>query len=147
MGATGSVVRSEIPRQSYVLYNKTTYTFRVVEKYFREEGMVLNTVIELGSMEATKELVKLGLGGEHHGAVDCAQGIGRRVTGGVVLGQEKAQMQLGHISMAQASSRETLNKECFSDFHQPRVFHWAVLAETCRRILRSAGHFRSGRVD
>ena len=60
--ATGSVVRAEIPRQNYVLYNKTTYTFRVVEKYFGEEGMVLNTVIELGSMEATKELVKLGLG-------------------------------------------------------------------------------------
>lgn len=60
--ATGSVARAEIPRQSYVLYNKKTYTFRMVEKYFREEGMVLNTVIELGSMEATKELVKLGLG-------------------------------------------------------------------------------------
>ncbi len=60
--ATGSVVRAEIPRQSYVLYHKKTYTFRMVEKYFREEGMVLNTVIELGSMEATKELVKLGLG-------------------------------------------------------------------------------------
>ncbi len=60
--AAGSVVRADIPRQSYVLYNKTSYTFRMVEKYFREEGMVLNTVIELGSMEATKELVKLGLG-------------------------------------------------------------------------------------
>jgi DNA-binding transcriptional LysR family regulator len=60
--ATGSVVRTDIPRQNYVLYNKTSYTFRMVEKYFREEGMVLNTIIELGSMEATKELVKLGLG-------------------------------------------------------------------------------------
>lgn len=60
--AAGSVVRAEIPRQSYVLYNKSSYTFRMVEKYFRQEGMVLNTVIELGSMEATKELVKLGLG-------------------------------------------------------------------------------------
>jgi len=34
----------------------------MVESYFREEDMALNTVIELGSMEATKELVKLGLG-------------------------------------------------------------------------------------
>src|SRR5579859_1160644 len=58
----GAVERAEIPRQNYVLYNKNSYTFRVVEEYFRHEGMVLNTVIELGSMEATKELVKLGLG-------------------------------------------------------------------------------------
>jgi DNA-binding transcriptional LysR family regulator len=58
----GAVARAEIPRQNYVLYNKNSYTFRLVEEYFRGEGMVLNTVIELGSMEATKELVKLGLG-------------------------------------------------------------------------------------
>ena len=33
-----------------------------MEDYFRREQMVLNTVIELGSMEAAKELVKLRLG-------------------------------------------------------------------------------------
>ena len=59
---SGTVVRAEIPRQNYVLYNKASYTFRMVETFFNEEGMVLNTVIELGSMEAIKELVKLGLG-------------------------------------------------------------------------------------
>jgi DNA-binding transcriptional LysR family regulator len=48
----GRVERSEIPRQNYILYNKHSITFR----------LVLNTVIELGSMEATKELVKLGIG-------------------------------------------------------------------------------------
>ena len=58
----GHAVRSEIPRQSYVLYNKNSYTFRMIQDYFRQEDMVLNSVIELGSMEATKELVKLGLG-------------------------------------------------------------------------------------
>ncbi|HVR34810.1 MAG TPA: LysR family transcriptional regulator [Methylomirabilota bacterium] len=56
------VIRAGIPRENYILYNKRSYTFRMVEEYFREEEMVLNTVIELGSMEATKELVKLGLG-------------------------------------------------------------------------------------
>ncbi|MBI4662497.1 MAG: LysR family transcriptional regulator [Verrucomicrobia bacterium] len=59
---TGHVVREEIPRQNYVLYNKNSYTFRLIEEYFRDEEMVLNTVIELGSMEAIKELVKLGVG-------------------------------------------------------------------------------------
>jgi LysR family transcriptional regulator, low CO2-responsive transcriptional regulator len=58
----GRVERSEIPRQNYILYNKHSITFRIAEEYFRREEMVLNTVIELGSMEAIKELVKLGLG-------------------------------------------------------------------------------------
>lgn len=56
------VERAEIPRQNYILYNKQSITFRVIEDYFRREEMVLNTVIEVGSMEATKELVKLGIG-------------------------------------------------------------------------------------
>jgi DNA-binding transcriptional LysR family regulator len=56
------VERAEIPRQNYILYNKRSVTFRLIENYFRREQMVLNTVIELGTMEATKELVKLGVG-------------------------------------------------------------------------------------
>src|SRR4030095_2107048 len=59
---TGFVERSEVPRQNYILYSKQSVTFRLVEEYFRREEVVLNTVIELGSMEAIKELVKLGLG-------------------------------------------------------------------------------------
>lgn len=59
---TGHVDRTDMPRQNYILYNKNSITFRIVEEYFRREDMVLNTVIELGSMEAIKELVKLGLG-------------------------------------------------------------------------------------
>lgn len=58
----GQVERAEIPRQNYILYNKHSITFRLIEDYFRREQMVLNTVIEVGSMEATKELVKLGIG-------------------------------------------------------------------------------------
>ncbi|HEY0548768.1 MAG TPA: LysR family transcriptional regulator [Verrucomicrobiae bacterium] len=59
---SGRVVREEIPRQQYVLYNKNSFTFELVEHYFREEDMVLNMIMEFGSMEAIKELVKLGLG-------------------------------------------------------------------------------------
>ncbi len=58
----GKVERLEIPRANYILYSKTSVTFRLVQDYFRQEQVVLNTIIELGSMEATKELVKLGLG-------------------------------------------------------------------------------------
>lgn len=59
---SGRVEREEIPRQNYILYSKHSVTFRLIEEYFRREEMVLNTVLEVGSMEATKELVKLGLG-------------------------------------------------------------------------------------
>ena len=58
----GCVERAEIPRANYILYNKRSVTFRLITEFFRREDIVLNTVIELGSMEATKELVKLGLG-------------------------------------------------------------------------------------
>ncbi len=58
----GIVDREEIPKQQYVLYNKKSFTFELVEEYFRAEDMVLNMVMEFGSMEAIKELVKLGLG-------------------------------------------------------------------------------------
>ena len=58
----GRVEREEIPRQSYILYSKHSVTFRLIEDYFRREEMVLNSILEVGSMEATKELVKLGLG-------------------------------------------------------------------------------------
>lgn len=58
----GSAPREQISSETIILYNKASYTFRLVRDYFREEKIVLNNVIELGSMEAIKELVKIGLG-------------------------------------------------------------------------------------
>jgi DNA-binding transcriptional LysR family regulator len=58
----GRVPRDEIARQNYILYGKTSYTFRMVEEYFRQERIVLHSLLDLGNMEAIKELVKLGLG-------------------------------------------------------------------------------------
>jgi DNA-binding transcriptional LysR family regulator len=58
----GRVAREEIARQNYILYRKNSVTFRLIERYFLEEKIVLNTVMELGTMEGIKELVKLGLG-------------------------------------------------------------------------------------
>jgi LysR family transcriptional regulator, low CO2-responsive transcriptional regulator len=60
--AAGSVPRAEIARQNLVIYAKKSLTWRLIDEYFREEKIVLNTVIELSSMEAIKELVKLNLG-------------------------------------------------------------------------------------
>jgi DNA-binding transcriptional LysR family regulator len=58
----GRVVREEVPRQNYILYRKNSVTFRLIEQYFLKEDAVLNTVMELGTMDGIKELVKLGVG-------------------------------------------------------------------------------------
>jgi DNA-binding transcriptional LysR family regulator len=49
---------------SGILQHRLTWRWRWrwSGSYFREERVSLNTVIEVGSMEATKGLVKLGLG-------------------------------------------------------------------------------------
>lgn len=59
---SGRVPRDDIARQHYILYGKTSYTFQMIEEYFREEKIVLHSLLDLGNMEAIKELVKLGLG-------------------------------------------------------------------------------------
>ena len=58
----GRAPRESIEGETLVLYNKTSHTFRLVNDYFRDEKVSLSNIIELGSMEAIKELVKLGVG-------------------------------------------------------------------------------------
>ena len=58
----GRASRESIENETLVLYNKSSQTFRLVSEYFRDEKVTLNNVIELGSMEAIKELVKIGIG-------------------------------------------------------------------------------------
>ncbi|MBI5768579.1 MAG: LysR family transcriptional regulator [Verrucomicrobia bacterium] len=58
----GRAPRETIEAETLVLYNKASHTFRLVGEYFREEKITLSNFIELGSMEAIKELVKIGLG-------------------------------------------------------------------------------------
>ncbi len=52
----------EIADETLIMYNKGSQTFRMVDEYFRAEGVTPSNYIELGSMEAIKELVKIGLG-------------------------------------------------------------------------------------
>lgn len=53
---------SEIDQQTYVVYSKRSFTFELLRRHFRADGHDLSQVIELGSMEAIKELVKIGIG-------------------------------------------------------------------------------------
>lgn len=58
----GKVSRDDIAQQHYILYGKGSYTVQIIEAYFREDKIVLHSLLDLGNMEAIKELVKLGLG-------------------------------------------------------------------------------------
>jgi DNA-binding transcriptional LysR family regulator len=58
----GKVDRKEIAEQRMVLYSRRSATYRAVERWFLKMKTPLQDPIELGSMEAIKELVKLGLG-------------------------------------------------------------------------------------
>ena len=58
----GRVAREEIARQSYIVYKRRSYTSVMIEEYFREDDIVLFSQLDLGNMEAIKELVKLGIG-------------------------------------------------------------------------------------
>lgn len=58
----GRAERGDIAMQSYILYTRASYTGEAIDDYFREEGVVLRTAIEMGSISAIKEMVKLNLG-------------------------------------------------------------------------------------
>lgn len=58
----GRVDRKTLVDQRMVLYSRGSATYRAVERYFVKMKTPLRDPIELGSMEAIKELVKLGLG-------------------------------------------------------------------------------------
>lgn len=58
----GHVLRDTFAGETLILYNHTSYTFRLVRDYLGKEGLPLANFLELGSMEAIKELAKIGLG-------------------------------------------------------------------------------------
>ena len=58
----GRVERKDLAKQRMVFYSRNSSTFRIVDRFFVRMKTPLPDWIELGSMEAIKELVKLGLG-------------------------------------------------------------------------------------
>jgi LysR family transcriptional regulator, low CO2-responsive transcriptional regulator len=54
--------KQDLAGEKFVLYSRTSVTWRIVEQNFAKLGIPIRDSIELGSIEAIKELVKLGLG-------------------------------------------------------------------------------------
>lgn len=104
----GRVSRDDIARQNYILYGKTSYTFRMIEQYFREEQIVLHSLLDLGNMEAIKELVKLGLGVSILAPWTARQELREKSLVALPLGRRKLKRRWGvlhwrgrHLSLAE----------------------------------------------
>jgi DNA-binding transcriptional LysR family regulator len=91
----GRVERAQIARQHYILYGKRSYTAEMIEAYFREEDIVLQSSIDLGSMEAIKELVKLGLGISILAPWTCRKELDERSLVTLPLGRRKLRRRWG----------------------------------------------------
>lgn len=58
----GHVLAETLESETLVQYKQASYTFRLVNDYLRDEHVKFGHSIELGSMDAIKELVKIGVG-------------------------------------------------------------------------------------
>ncbi len=104
----GRIPREAMADETFVLPSRTSHTFRLVTDYFRSERITLGNFIELGSMEAIKEVLKLGFGA---GVVApwCARA---ELEGGslvpVVLGQRRLKR---HWSVVHVKGRRLTSAE------------------------------------
>ncbi len=60
--AAGRVPKESFGGETVIVFNKGSYTHRMVEDHFHSEGIQLSNTIELGSIDAMKELAKVGMG-------------------------------------------------------------------------------------
>jgi LysR family transcriptional regulator, low CO2-responsive transcriptional regulator len=60
--AGDGIALDDLKRQPLILYQRSSLTARMVEDYFRRLDIVPSTVMEMGSIAAIKELVRLKLG-------------------------------------------------------------------------------------
>ena len=60
--AGDGIALDDLKREPLILYQRSSLTARLVEDYFRQLDIVPSTVMEMGSIAAIKELVRLKLG-------------------------------------------------------------------------------------
>jgi DNA-binding transcriptional LysR family regulator len=94
----GHVDRAEIPRQNYILYHPPSTTHGLIEDFFRREAIALKAVIKVGSLEATKELVKLGMGVSILAPWIAKKEIAEGSLAALPLGRKKLQRRWGILS-------------------------------------------------
>ena len=57
-----SVDWTNVSSQNFILDNRASYSFRMINDYLEQNGLKLTSFMEISSSDASKELIKLGLG-------------------------------------------------------------------------------------
>ena len=57
-----SVDWSKVSGENFILDNRSSYSFRMTNEYLEQNGLKLTSFMEISSYDASKELIKLGLG-------------------------------------------------------------------------------------
>ncbi len=107
----GSAPRADVPRETLINYTPGSQTNRLIEAYFREDDVVLNTPIQLGSMEGIRELVKLNLGVAIVAPWVAVDEIARGTIVTVPLGRRKLRRTWGVLTWR--ARRRSLAEETF----------------------------------
>lgn len=108
---SGNAPRADVSRETIINYTPGSQTNRLIESYFREEDIVLNTPIQLGSMEGIRELVKLNLGVAIVAPWVAVDEIARGTIVTVPLGRRKLRRTWGVLTWK--SRRRSLPEETF----------------------------------
>ena len=58
----GSVDWTKVAGENFILDNRASYSFRMINEYLEQNGLKLTSFMEISSSDASKELIKLGLG-------------------------------------------------------------------------------------
>ena len=104
-------VREEVAMQNYILYSRKSYTGEMIDAYFREEEIVLRTAIEMGSISAIKEMVKLDIGVSILAQWTVADEISAGALVAIPLGKRKLKRRWGVLHWQ--SRRLSIQEERF----------------------------------
>ncbi|MES2308214.1 MAG: LysR family transcriptional regulator [Verrucomicrobiota bacterium] len=102
----------DIPKQKFILYPRQSYTYKMIESYFSKDNISLPPALELGSMEAIKELIKIGMGIGILAPWIAAKELKEGTLVSVSLGKRKLKRHWGIATLK--TKRLSLAEETFS---------------------------------
>lgn len=128
----GIVDRKEIVNQRFILYAKKSYLWDMIQEYFRREHMVLPTSIELGNIEAIKEMVKLGLGISVLAAWVAEKELADKSLVALPLGKRKLRRRWGIL--VKKEQRLTLAQETFVGLCQAAAENLGIQEDSAEAV-------------
>jgi len=106
-----SITRDEIRAQQFIIYQRSSVTAEVIDEHFRQLEIVPNVVMEVDSIGAITELLKLNLGVSVLAPWTVEQELTRKTLKMRPLGAKPLRRQWSAISLA--TRRMTLAEENF----------------------------------